>query len=125
MKKFFVTFMICICTIDITACATQKDVFYKDREKVKYCEKIAPQLNESFRNALEESDEFDMKIKDTFVSVYVFRGECVAIFAVLTEDDIYLQIPIEDSERIYRIVEGEDEETIGEYYYHAGLLRKK
>lgn len=124
MKKFFVTFMICICTIAITACATQENMFYNDREKVKYCE-IAPQLNESFRNALEESDEFDMKIKDTFVSVYVFRGECVAIFAVLTEQEIYLQVPIENPERIYRIVEGEDEETIGEYYYHAGLLRKK
>ena len=125
MKKFFVNFLICICTIAITACATQDEMFYKDREKVKYCE-IAPQLNETFRNALEESDEFDMKIKDTFVSVYVFRGEFVAIFAVLTEDDVYLQIPIEDSERIYMIVENPKNETVvGEYFFHAGLLRKK
>lgn len=129
VKRFLSIILLVLCVFSITACASAEERFYNDKGKVMKSEK-APEFNVAFREALEDSDEFNQEVKDSYFIVGYYQGRCICDLYVLTEDGEYLTIKVEDAERIYHIVDPilPKHELIneppGDYYYHDGVLYK-
>lgn len=128
MKDMRVLFMVMIMVL-MSSCTSSSESFYKDKEAIKYMDE-APELNEAFRMAMEESEEFNGEIKDSYV-VYGFHDiDFYCKFCILTENDDYKSFQVDDANRIFWICEGTPSELremdfdseIGKYVLKDGVL---
>ena len=123
MKKFIFLFVLILLTCTCTSCAaTPKERFDADKSRIKVVS-TSQELNKTFREALESSNDFKEVIVDSYVTTGFYAGECYCKFAVLTKDGEYLQYQVEDPEVIFQLCEDSDVKEIGAYRLEGDTLR--